>query len=973
MQSITAKEFYKLVSKTDIENAIKYVADNSIDLKPSTIYSFISDNGNSYPPKDILRYAANLKEFEIIENSFFGGDSNIPFERLGYRIIKKDVVINTGLLSKYWTQYKDYFKLPELEHKEKYKWAVLKQVYDKWNWDIEDKALMFKKAFDVEGLKNLWMSGNFYPIPHTIWMFERHREETISAFNFLFNEEVDLKIRIQKFLELYDKKLPELQKILPDKKIEYHSHNDLRAISLYLTLQYPEKYYLYKYGMVRAFCGKLQLPDIKKGEKDNLSTYFNIANQILDFIKDDSEFLNVYKNFTNQEAKYTDESLHLLVQDFIYTIANHFNDNKKYWRIGTSDGDGNSFIDYMLDGEYVAIGWNNIGDLDSYNLKNKQDLIKIIDNKSIWFSTNNVKYRKSGEIFDFYSTANNGDVVLLMNGNSVSAIGEIEENYDYDSTLPFAHFRKVKWLKKDIKNFYLADGTQTTFYQLTKSETLRKINEIISDKSNNAYTEKTDSMNFQYPLNQILYGSPGTGKTYNTKELAVNIILGKKDRNREEILKLYNELQEKRQIYFTTFHQSMSYEDFIEGIKPDNSDGEITYEVKDGIFKQICNEAKYQPGITFEEAYKKILVDINNNDGYIQLKTKTNKVFHVGINKNGNLKLYTNEKLDKPQGVLTKDNLVKQINGEHVFEGWESYFNGVLDELKKNGFSSTTIDEAKKYVLIIDEINRGNISSIFGELITLIEEDKRKGNKEEIEVVLPYSNDKFSVPNNIYIIGTMNTADRSVEALDTALRRRFSFAEMKSKPELLQSHFILYNQLWKYNSSDWHDENWVSAEKNYKELFGLSNEWDIDDGKFWNTFTREGYNLYKHSELLRPYILNYFDLAKMLETINKRIELLIDKDHQIGHSYFINIESVNDLKEIFMNKVIPLLEEYFFGDFGKIGLVLGNEFIQKIDDKYKIQFANFDHEDNQTLREKPIYNFTSFEDWTLESFKSIYS
>lgn len=496
---------------------------------------------------------------------------------------------------------------------------------------------------------------------------------------------------------------------------------------------------------------------------------------------------------------------------------------------------------------------------------------------------------------------------------------------------------------------------------------------LINKENNTSKNNNVKSMDNKHYLNQILYGSPGTGKTYNTKELAVNIILGEKDRNREEILKLYNELQEKRQIYFTTFHQSMSYEDFIEGIKPDNSDGEITYEVKDGIFKQICNEAKYQPGITFEEAYKKILVDINNNDGYIQLKTKTNKVFHVGINKNGNLKLYTNEKLDKPQGVLTKDNLVKQINGEHVFEGWESYFNGVLDELKKNGFSSTTIDEAKKYVLIIDEINRGNISSIFGELITLIEEDKRKGNKEEIEVVLPYSNDKFSVPNNIYIIGTMNTADRSVEALDTALRRRFSFAEMKSKPELLQSHFILYNQLWKYNSSDWHDENWVSAEKNYKELFGLSNEWDIDDGKFWNTFTREGYNLSKHSELLRPYILNYFDLAKMLETINKRIELLIDKDHQIGHSYFINVESVNDLKEIFMNKVIPLLEEYFFGDFGKIGLVLGNEFIQKIDDKYKIQFANFDHEDNQTLREKPIYNFTNFEDWTLESFKSIYS
>ena len=166
------------------------------------------------------------------------------------------------------------------------------------------------------------------------------------------------------------------------------------------------------------------------------------------------------------------------------------------------------------------------------------------------------------------------------------------------------------------------------------------------------------------------------------------------------------------------------------------------------------------------------------------------------------------------------------------------------------------------YVLIIDEINRGNVSQIFGELITLIEDDKRLGNSEALEDVLPYSKEKFGVPPNLYIIGTMNTADRSVEALDAALRRRFSFEEMLPKPEVI-----------------------TNREKGDKSIV-------------------EGINL-----------------GLVLETLNKRIELLVDKDHQIGHSYFLSVESIKDLKSAFQNKIIPLLQEYFFGDYGKIGTV----------------------------------------------------
>ena len=158
----------------------------------------------------------------------------------------------------------------------------------------------------------------------------------------------------------------------------------------------------------------------------------------------------------------------------------------------------------------------------------------------------------------------------------------------------------------------------------------------------------------------------------------------------------------------------------------------------------------------------------------------------------------------------------------------------------------------KPYVLIIDEINRGNISKIFGELITLIEDDKR----EKLKVILPYSQEEFTVPKNLYIIGTMNTADRSIAALDIALRRRFAFREMMPKSNLVPK-------------------------------------------KVENIMLREKF-----------------------EEMNKRITILLDRDHQIGHSYFMNIETMDDLKNIWFNKIVPLINEYFYGDWEKMKLVI---------------------------------------------------
>lgn len=269
---------------------------------------------------------------------------------------------------------------------------------------------------------------------------------------------------------------------------------------------------------------------------------------------------------------------------------------------------------------------------------------------------------------------------------------------------------------------------------------------------------------------------------------------------------------------FITFHQSYSYEEFVEGIKPVIEEegggevglGQVLYEIKPGVFKKLVDRALKNPD--------------------------------------------------------------------------------------------------KRYALFIDEISRGNVASIFGELITLIEDDKRKDAVNEIIAKLPYSREQFVVPQNLHIIGTMNTADRSVVALDNALRRRFSFKEIVSKPE----------------------------------------------------------------KILQPEKLNV-DLQSMLRKINSRIERLLDRDHHIGHSYFMNLENsespLSDLQNIFAIKILPLLQEYFYGDPAKIGMVLGGKFVESTDDS--ISFAQGDWEED-IYEERKVYKFIDPMNINEDGFKSIY-
>lgn len=427
-----------------------------------------------------------------------------------------------------------------------------------------------------------------------------------------------------------------------------------------------------------------------------------------------------------------------------------------------------------------------------------------------------------------------------------------------------------------------------------KVESEKQLEELINwyaelhseEVMSNVTTRYSEDVSITMSHNQILYGPPGTGKTYETIYTALQILdpaaadaykLVDQDEEstpderlaaRKALKARFDELAAEQRVRFVTFHQSFSYEDFVEGLRAETVNGQLQYRVEAGVFKQICDDASATPeSVNLNTLLDTFIEQVAEEPQ--MLKTPTGKQFLVSYGE-GNSTLTC-----EPQASKTAISLPANIEyiravlaGQRVDKLYcASYVKGIAEHIRKQ-LPSPAANLAPSaaglpHVLIIDEINRGNTSRIFGELITLIEPSKRAGADEALSVTLPYSKKTFSVPDNVYIIGTMNTADRSLAGLDLALRRRFSFTEMPPRPELLDGVVV------------------------------------------------DGVNI-----------------GQMLRVMNQRITVLLGRDHTIGHAYFMPLQAAPTLAalaDIFRQKILPLLQEYFFEDRERIRWVLNDQ------------------------------------------------
>ena len=422
----------------------------------------------------------------------------------------------------------------------------------------------------------------------------------------------------------------------------------------------------------------------------------------------------------------------------------------------------------------ITVGWNALPDLSELS---KKELKELGEQEYEGFHAPSAVT----QLWAFVHEIKIGDLVtipcLKTEFKRFIAVGEVVGNYEFGEIAPdIIHFRRVEWIKRvlrssvapDVLKYFNLPGTVYRLNPVAEKQLKEILGGGVVQDSNNHY---------EHPKNTIFYGPPGTGKTFQAFNRALEIINSDPSyrnptrRSREKITEEFRGLKNDGQIEFVTFHQSYSYEEFVEGIRPvlgteESDTSTIQYKITNGIFTNIALAAEADP--------------------------------------------------------------------------------------------------SENYVLIIDEINRGNISKIFGELITLIEEDKRLGEKNEIRVTLPYSQETFGVPANLYIVGTMNSADRGIALIDIALRRRFTFEPFM--PE-------------------------------YEET-GL------------NAVSIDGLNL-----------------GDFLKRINMPIAILLDQDHQLGHSYFMKVINARDktqkLYDVWYQEIIPLLQEYFYNDYEKLEQVLG--------------------------------------------------
>ena len=507
-----------------------------------------------------------------------------------------------------------------------------------------------------------------------------------------------------------------------------------------------------------------------------------------------------------------------------------------------------------------------------------------------------------------------GSIVLVRDGEKALALCRII-GPNYTSEELQAKYRNINYRNVEVLGFISDEdqpkkgtfprGTFRPCYPNTSKQQWPYIHQL-----HIRMTQKNQILNIlehytqllKEKKNIILQGAPGVGKTYTTASIAVRLCNPNFSEleDHTKVMEEYERLRKSGQIAFCTFHQSMDYEDFVEGVKPELQGEHITYNVEAGIFKQTCEQARTTEGKDIIACIDDYLQKIRGYKNRREIPTISGKSKLLVWWEEGNKTISTRSTLSQitkgeqhSPSPLNIEKVKAHAIGEGVENNWPSYarafIKAVKDEYHLEDEASTT-----PHVLIIDEINRGNISRIFGELITLLEADKRTGDgKHPIKVTLPYSKDSFSIPSNLYIIGTMNTTDRSTGSIDYAVRRRFAFITLKTDPEVIKTCIK-------------DDAVRAKALALFKQING--------DG------TDEA------TSFIATHKAGDFDL----------------EDLKVGHSYFL-AETLEALQMKMRYEVIPLLREYI-----KDGILQGKE----NDEKY---FAAWEKGEcfNPATTEKP--------------------
>ncbi len=1011
----------KNIKKEHLEKAIAEIDKDGIRKgRHSSTYDLIH-NGKSYPPKLVLSIANRYANGTELDSNDFGGGKDTPaFELLkaeGFEIVPKNDPIKSLI-----ENYKKRITETELKD-EIYKWELVNEYRGRPNPETPD---FYQEIKDVK-FKNLIYAMGMAVINH---LAKDKPEELRQLFINLFDETKDLTERVKSFnkdtLKIYRELGETLQHHQDERSIAtYLTFHDSEKYTFYKSSFYKkyckligvkeakknEKYTHYL-KLIDELIENYITPDNELIEqvKNFIPEYYNgtnhklLAQDILFQMLDKKEEIN-YWIFQGNPKVFDFETA--LREDILtdWTVSAHkdkikVGDKVILWITGSKSGcyalaevtsephnktsspddhlwKGDDKSELKADIKVTAnlvdnpISKNEIdtnAELKNLKVGNQgtnfsateieyETILRLIGSKSSFSLTKDKFQFKIFENFIKFLRKINSELGLMPNDERV--VYSVRDNrlnftvgqrysfnlYLNDSRGIYGVISKEKLLDSSepydgnppqpFYNYYtdfepsnkdwssITEAIKDELNRTTKSGFIRHNNSDFKNYVFELSKEKiVNNDNMKLSLNTILYGPPGTGKTHILKNQYMDM--------------------------FTTSESSITRQDFLKDIIQNCSWWQV-------IALAVLELGKTKVADIFNHEYVQVKAQLSNSTtvtptiwGQLQSHTvedcehvkvsrrmppmifnKTEKseweILQNEVEEQSPELLELKSKIENFESVPNKRIERYEFLTFHQSYSYEDFIEGIKPELAESDVSykieegvfqkmcnRARNDSSNNYAIFIDEINRGNISSIFGELITLIEDDKREGKPNEIKATLPYSKKHFSVPNNLYIIGTMNTADRSVEALDTALRRRFSFIEMNPEPKKL------------------------SAEE----------------------FKCTG-----------------IDLEALLNAINARIEKLLDKDYCIGHSYFMTIKNrqspLEEIKTIFQNKILPLLQEYFYGDWGKILLVIGQEFVET--KKNTIKFLSTEsYEDFEEYDEKPIYNFTKPSSWTLDSFKSIY-